>query len=379
MPSCRLAFADELFDAADDVLDVELGGVDLHGVLCGHHPLGVALVAEAEVGREGVGSDLGPLGEAALGADRTVGVQVDLHVRTGTDDSADVAPFEDRVAELGELALAGAHDFAHVRVTRDPRDEPVDPRLPDRRGHVGLVDPDAAVLVERDRVVLGERAEALALAERNVVRHREPGQRPVHRAGVEVAVADPLRKPAGDRAFARSRRPVDGNDHRCVTDSSSSKNPGKLTATASAFSISTPSLEVSPATAPSMAILWSPRVCTGPPRGRAGTPRTRNPSSLAAIRTPTALSEFVTVSMRSVSLTRSSCAPSTTLTPRACEAASAKSGNSSTSRGTSSGAIEVASSGASRTSMSATGSPPALWRLKTAIRAPIRSSKSSRP
>ena len=42
--------------------------------------------------------------------------------------------------------------------------------------------------------------------------------------------------------------------------SSSSKKPGKLTATASASSIRTPSREASPATAPSIAIRWSPRL-----------------------------------------------------------------------------------------------------------------------
>src|SRR5919201_1613275 len=258
--SCRLAFADELLDPGDDVLDVELRGVDLHRILRRHHPLGVALVAETEVGRQRVGADLRPLGEPALGPDRPVGVEVDLHVGARAHDGADVAPLDHGIAELGELPLARAHDRSHLGVPRDDRDDPIDPRLADRGGHVGLVDPHTPVLVERDRILVREEPEPLALAERDVPRRREPGQRAVHRAGVEIAVAEPLREPAGDRAFARSRRPVDGNDHRSVTESSSSKNPGKLTATASASSISTPSIEVRPATAPSIAILWSPRV-----------------------------------------------------------------------------------------------------------------------
>ena len=40
----RRAFADELLDPVDDVVDVEVGRVDLDRVGRRHHPLGVALV-----------------------------------------------------------------------------------------------------------------------------------------------------------------------------------------------------------------------------------------------------------------------------------------------------------------------------------------------
>src|SRR2546423_1493361 len=114
-----------------------------------------------------------------------------------------------------------------------------------------------------------------------------------------------------------------------------------------------------------------------PPLGREGTPLTPKPSSRARIRTPRARRAFVTVSTRSVSLTRSSRAPRTSLMPRAHAAASAKSGSSSRSRGTSSGSTAVATSGADCTSRSATGSPPSRRRLKTVTRAPIRPRTSS--
>ena len=95
------------------------------------------------------------------------------------------------------------------------------------------------LLVEADRVA---RPRARRAARRSPsgdpALPREPGQRPVHRAGVEIAEAEPLGQTPCDRAFAGPRRPVDGDDHRCVTESSSSKNPGKLTATASASSSS---------------------------------------------------------------------------------------------------------------------------------------------
>src|SRR5438034_85252 len=116
-----------------------------------------------------------------------------------------------------------------------------------------------------------------------------------------------------------------------------------------------------------------------PPLGRDGTPLTLKPSSPGAMRTPRALSEVVTVSIRSVSFTRSSAAPRTTVSPRASAAARATSGSSSIRRGTSPASICVAVSGAERTSRSATGSPLSVRRLKTAMFAPMRSSTSRNP
>jgi hypothetical protein len=83
--------------------------------------------------------------------------------------------------------------------------------------------------------------------------------------------------------------------------------------------------------------------------------------------------------MRFDSLARNSCAPSTRLSPRAIPAARANSGSSSINRGTSSAPIVVAVSSAERTSRSPAGSPAKVRRLKTAIRAPIRSRTSSSP
>jgi len=125
-------------------------------------------------------------------------------------------------------------------------------------------------LVEAHRLRLGELGEAVGLVERHAALHGEPRERPVHGAGIEVAEAQALGEQAGNRALSGSRRPVDGNDHRVVTALSSSKNPGKLIATASAPLTSTPSRDTTPAIAPSMARRWSPAESIVPPRGRAG-------------------------------------------------------------------------------------------------------------
>ena len=71
-------------------------------------------------------------------------------------------------------------------------------------------------LVEGDRVLAREAPERLALGERQPLAHREPRERAVHRPGVEVAEAEPLRQQAGDGALAGPCGPVDGDDHLCT-------------------------------------------------------------------------------------------------------------------------------------------------------------------
>ena len=130
-------------------------------------------------------------------------------------------------------------------------------------------------------------ASARAVVERSCLLERKPGERAVHRTGVEVAKAEALASAPGDRALAGAGRAVDGDDHAARAEgcastdhwarfgrsisreeqrsrSTSSKKPGKLTATDSA-SISTPCCEASPATAPSIAMRWSPRLVTRAP------------------------------------------------------------------------------------------------------------------
>src|SRR5437870_2605956 len=77
-------------------------------------------------------------------------------------------------------------------VTGDDGDEPVDAGLPNRTGDVRSVDEDAALLLDLDGAGAGELAEGRAVAEREAAGEREPGQRAVHRPGVEVAKAEPL-------------------------------------------------------------------------------------------------------------------------------------------------------------------------------------------
>src|SRR5438270_503196 len=88
---------DELLDPVDDLLRLEVGRVDLDGVRGRLHPFRVALVAQAQVGGERVGADVGTLRLAPGGPDGRVGDEVDLHVRVRRDHRADVAALHHRI------------------------------------------------------------------------------------------------------------------------------------------------------------------------------------------------------------------------------------------------------------------------------------------
>ena len=245
----RLASPHELLDLRDDVVDVEVGRVDLVRVLGRPHPGGVALVAQAQVGRERVGADLGPLGQpAAARAPSRSAFEVDLHLGARARRRCRCRGPRSR-RRPPRRARAGAPRItsrtAGWRATTGTRRSMPASRIADVTSVSAIKTRPCSS--KRDRV-LGRRARRAASPSSSGTPRwqREPGQRAVHRAGVEVAEAEPLGEPPGDRALAGPCGPVDGDDHRCVTESSSSKNPGKLTATASASSSSTPSRDDEP-------------------------------------------------------------------------------------------------------------------------------------
>ena len=72
-----------------------------------------------------------------------------------------------------------------------------------------------ALVLERDRVGERERLERRSLIEVDAVLEREPRERAVHRARVEVAEAEALGEAARDGALPGPGRAVDGDDHTC--------------------------------------------------------------------------------------------------------------------------------------------------------------------
>ncbi len=305
---------------------------------------------------------------------------------SGRDDGADIAALDDDVSVAAEVALPVAHHLPHLGMARDDRDEPVDLGAPDRRGHVGAGDEAAAVGVEVDRVLRGQPAEPRALVHRHAVAQRKPGQRPVHRARVEVSEAESLGEPARDGALAGPGGPVDRDDHALpappkafrvrvaavgitVVSGAGGSSPSDLRQqieeSGEGYRHRLRALDPHAGArddAGDRAEHCDPMVAarldlpTRRPGRHAPHPEPVVARPRSALRGRAARS--VTVSIRSVSFSRSSCAPRTRLSPRAIAATRAKRGNSSIRPGTSAGSTSVATRSACSTSMSATGSPP---------------------
>ena len=140
-----------------------------------------------------------------------------------------------------------------------------------------------------------------------------------------------------------------------------------------------PSREAMPATAPSIAMRWSPARVDACRRAALRRLRPRNRPGAASIRAPSPRRPSTTVVTRSDSLRRSSSAPRTIVVPSAKAPSSATSGSSSIASGTSSGSTSVPRSRAERTTRSATGSPPASRARSTSTSPPIRSSTRRKP
>ena len=117
------------------------------------------------------------------------------------------------MTSAASASSAVAHDLPDLGMACDGRDHAVDTDLPDRAGDVGAVDEDPPGGVERDRLLPRQGAERLAVAEVDPAPEREPGEAPVHRAGVQVAEPEPLREAACHGALTGPGRAVDGNDH----------------------------------------------------------------------------------------------------------------------------------------------------------------------
>ena len=94
------------------------------------------------------------------------------------------------IAVAPELALPLAHHLAHGVMAGHDGHHPVDAGFADRGRDVGAADPDPVVLGEEDGLLTRELREPLRVAEVEPALHRQPGERPVHRASVEVAEAE---------------------------------------------------------------------------------------------------------------------------------------------------------------------------------------------
>ena len=143
-------------------------------------------------------------------------------------------------------------------------------------------------------------------------------------------------------------------------------------------STSTPSREARPATAPSIAIRWSPWESTAPPR-RPPVPSTTSRRRSPRPRRRGRVSAAHTVAIRSLSLRRSSSASRIVVSPSAKQAARATSGSSSIASGISAPPTSVPRSSAGRDPQRPARLAASARRPSISTAAPIRSRISSSP
>ena len=154
-------------------------------------------------GEDGAGVDA-ELGRPPARALLRIGGQEDLHLGVRGDDRADVAAFGDPVAVGEQTALLGDDRGRGHRGRRPPARRPPRPRAADRVGDVAPVEQDP--LAERDR-------ELGAIPAGSAPAGRRERDTPVHRAGIEVGEAQPLRDGTRDGRFpAPSTRDPVGRD-----------------------------------------------------------------------------------------------------------------------------------------------------------------------
>ncbi len=151
------------------------------------------------------------IGRAPAGALLRRRVEKDLHVRGREHDRPDVAPFHHDAPLPAKLALPRDERLAHARLARDDRRRRVHLGGPDRRRDVVAVDANSTV-AGLEPGLGRQRRHGRLVGQIDPVVPRLPRQRAVHRAGVDVAVAEPRRDRARDRAFAGAGRTVDGDD-----------------------------------------------------------------------------------------------------------------------------------------------------------------------
>src|SRR5580700_8697846 len=202
-------------DGVDHLVQVQLGGIDLHRVVGLAALRGVQAIAVVLLDLGGGGGPAGLAGPA-VGPGGAVGGEEHLDRGVGRDDGADVAP-------LGDDSVRLVNDVPLLRdqVRPDPRnrshgaDRAGHLAGPDRRGHVGAVDPGpgrARVGADLDDRFGGQLADQAGVADSYAPLEQPPGQGPVHGPGIQVPHAQGDRRAPRGARLARARGSVDRHD-----------------------------------------------------------------------------------------------------------------------------------------------------------------------
>src|ERR1051325_9791903 len=171
-------------------------------------PLAVALVAGGQV-------LLDAIGRPAARAFRQVRIEVVFEVGLRKNVGADVAAFHDQVAEFDALALRFLHPLTDFRHGRDVRDRRADLRRPDLLGRIIAIhlQIDMAVhALERGFPTAASSSDRSRVMHINLLLETIPGQRAIHRPGIDMDEPQRLGNELRVGALAAGAGAVDGDD-----------------------------------------------------------------------------------------------------------------------------------------------------------------------
>src|SRR5580700_4688915 len=215
----RVRYAAALMGQPDDDVDhlvqVQLGGIDLHRVVGLTALRGVQAIAAVllDLGGGGRPADLGG---PAVSPGRAIGGEEHLDRSIGCDHGADVAPLGHDPVRLGDDV-----PLLRDKVRADPRDRGHGADRaghlagPDRRRHVGAIDPGprrARVGADLDDWFGGQLADQAGVTDGYAPLEQPPGQGPVHGPGVQIPHAQGDRRAPRGARLARARGSVDRHD-----------------------------------------------------------------------------------------------------------------------------------------------------------------------
>src|SRR5437773_468290 len=210
---------DRFHDAVDDLIEVQVVGIDDHGVagrferrdrplrvdpipeldLSAHRLLVDSFTAAFELG--GATPDL--LVEARDQKEFVVGV--------GKDNRADIAARHDD-ALLAHAPLLGHERLAHAGDGRDDGQGVGVIHVVDAFGQLHAIRPHS-LAIDADRISVGEPRHGLRVTRVDAALGCHPGDRPVHQPAIYKRKAELLRDSLADRGFARRHAPIDRDDH----------------------------------------------------------------------------------------------------------------------------------------------------------------------
>ena len=149
------------------------------------------------------------------------GIQKDLYLRVGKDRRANVTTFHHHAACFSQSTLLGDHPLPNPRMNGNARCSRGYVPVADAAGDVHAVKQNAVSVarwLEFDRRIATQIQHLRLCVQVEISVNGLVGQSAIHRTGFEVQEAELTSQMRGQRALARARRPVNGNDRPLTRD-----------------------------------------------------------------------------------------------------------------------------------------------------------------